>query len=140
MSAQPDSMVGGFELTLPMKTGEITGNERLPVAATIGVAASEINLSALIGNAPGCWITIEVRDAGPLYVGMNKAATSATSITAGTASLGTRIQSTDQPQHFWVEKKFPYVEMIADAANTHILYRRSNPNRSGRNDAMTSGH
>lgn len=140
MSATIDSQVGGFEYTLPVKTGIIEGDERLPVALNVGVAAAEVNLSALIGDSPGAWITIEVRDAGPLYVGMNKAATSATSLTAGTASLGTRIQASDSPQSFWVERSMPFIEVISDNANTHILYRRSNPNRMQRNDKMSTGH
>lgn len=135
-----DSQVGGFEYTLPVKAGQITGDERVPVALTVGVAATEVNLTALIGNSPGAWITFEVRDAGPLYVGMNKAASSGTTLTAGVGSLGTRIQASDQPQSFWVEKSMPFIEVIADAASTDIVYRRSNPNRKVRNNVMATGH
>lgn len=142
MSAIPDVQVGGFEYTLPLKTGMITGDERLPIALNVAVAgtAQEINLSALIGNSPGCWISIQVRDGGPLYVGMNKSATSAVSLTNGTGSLGVRIQATDPEQHFWVERSLPFIEVNADANNTHIVYRRSNPNRALRNNTMATGH
>lgn len=142
MSAIPDVQVGGFEYTLPVKTGEITGDERLPVALTIATAgtAQEINLSALIGESPGAWISIQVRDAGPVYVGMNKAATSAVSLTNGTASLGVRIQASDPEQHFWVEKRMPFIEVNTDVNTTHIVYRRSNPNRKIRSNAAATGH
>lgn len=142
MSAIPDVQLGGFEYTLPLKTGMVTGDERLPVALNIATAgtAQEINLSALIGNSPGCWISIQVRDAGPAYVGMNKSATSGVTLTNGTGSLGVRIQASDPEQHFWVERKFPFIEVNADTNNTHIVYRRSNINRNIRDDAMATGH
>lgn len=140
MSATPDVMLGGFEYTLPMKTGEINGNERLPIVVTAGVAAAELDLRNLIGQSQGAWISFQVFDGGPLYIGMNKAATSATSLTAGNTSLGRRVAVTDGEVHFWVEHAFPFCEIIADVASTHIQYRRSNSNRSNRDNAVAIGH
>lgn len=142
MSAFPDVIIGNKEYGIPVKTGAIVGDERLPIAFIAGVAASELDLRALIGNSPGAFIEFEVRDAGPLYVGMNKAATSATSLTAGTASLGRQITLTPGLNRaiFWVSRDLPFCEVISDAATTHILYRRVNPNRWLRDNVMATGH
>lgn len=140
MAAQPDVVIAGFEETLPVKTTAITGDERVPVTATIGTSATEINLSSLIGGDSGAYITFEVRSGGPLYVGMNKAATSVTSLTNGTASLGRRILSTDPAKGFWVTKDLPFIEVISDVAGTAIMYYKSNPNRAARTNAVVVGH
>lgn len=138
MSAFPDVVLADSELCLPVKAGQLAGDELVPIHVVVGVAAAELNLSALIGQSPGAWISFEVRAAGPLYVGMCKSATSGVSLTAGVASLGVTCAK-DTVSHFWVSKAFPFVEVIAGAAGTDITYRRSNPNRSVRTNAMTTG-
>jgi len=139
MSGIPDVMIADVELTMPVKSGQITGNERLPIILDVGVAASEIDLRSLIGESPGAWITFELRDAGPIYIGMNKSASSATSITAGDSSLGKKITAGNE-RMFWVTKDLPFCEAIADAANSTLHYYRSCPNRRLRNDTMATGH
>lgn len=138
MSAFPDVVVADSELCLPMKAGEITGDSGVPVAATVGTAGAELNLSTLIGDSPGCWISFDVRSNGPLYVGMAKKVTSGITLTNGVASLGVMCQK-NTISHFWVSKAFPFVEVIADLASTGYVYRRSSPNRSARTNAMIVG-
>lgn len=133
-----DVIIAAFERCMPVKTGMISGNECLPIAGTAGVAAAEVDLSVLIGASPGCWITVECRSNGPLYIGMNKAATGATSLTAGTGSLGERVLSTDKNAEFWVTSDFKFCEVIADLASTAYTIRRSNRNRRLRKGAGTS--
>ena len=142
MSAIPESEYAYYEYTLPVKAGQITGDERLPVAIVAGVAAAEINLAALIGSSPGALFEFEVRAAGPAYIGMNKSATSGVTITAGVASLGRRITSGDAAgqNRFWVSRDMPFLEVIADLANTNITYRKCCVNFSRRNDAVATGH
>jgi hypothetical protein len=132
--ADSDLITAAFERCLPMKTGQLASNPCLPVAGSVGGTAAEVDLTALLVNSPGCYITVEVRSNGPLYIGMNKKATSATTLTAGTGSLGEKISLGDQPRDFWVSSYYKFCEVIADVANTAYVIRRSNSPRSVRRD------
>lgn len=142
MSAFPEAVLQNAYYGLPVKAGEIIGDERLPVAITAGVAAAEINLTAQIGNSHGCYIEFEVRNNGPVYVGMSKKLTSALTLTAGATSLGRRITSADAiaQNRFWVTKDMPFLEIISDVAATAVTYRRVDQNASRRKDAIATGH
>lgn len=142
MSAFPDVIVANYEYIIPTKAGEVKGDERLPIAGTSGVVALELDLRALIGESPGAFIEFSVRNNGPMYIGMSKAATSGVTLTAGATSLGKKIAITD-PQGsviFWVSRELPFCEHIADAAATAFTFRRCNPNRKVRDNAVATGH
>lgn len=126
-----DAQLTAFEETLPRKAGSIAGDERKPIVLTVNAAAAEVDLSALIGQERGAWITFGVRN-GTIYIGINKTATSGTTITNGDNSLGYKLRDTDTPKPFWVERSAPFIEVIADAAGAVLHYYRSNPNRSNR--------
>jgi len=143
MSAFPDVVIANKEYTMGVKTGQQTADERLPIAATSGVAAVELDLRVLIGDSPGAFIEFQVRNNGPMYIGMAKSATSGVTLTAGVASLGYCLKLTDSPGSkvtFWVSREMPFCEHIADIAATAFVYRRVNPNRKARDTQMLTGH
>ena len=125
------SQILAFERTLPCKnTGNYT--DRKGFATAIGTSVAEIDLTALVkgttNGAGGAWISFQAR-VSAIFIGENKAATGGNTLTnVDTTSTGLKLNPGDPPIDFWISGDLPFIEHIAVAASSSLLYWKSDRN------------